>query len=164
MRRSQCHPLLRGTSSGKFSHGFSAVEMETLATICDTVLPPLPFDSSNNNHSDAAVKAFYAASGSQSPIPDEVSWLIDWGNKFLMFFFFNLMWKFKKWKLGCRNGEEERIDWNCDTGESGAVDSGFEVRDVVALWIALFVREMAFCEQFLGDAIGEERGRFEEMV
>ncbi|CAK9318768.1 unnamed protein product [Citrullus colocynthis] len=73
MRRSQCHPLLRGTRSGKFSHGFSAVEMEALATICDTVLPPPPFDSSNNNHSDAAVKAFYAASGSQSPIPDEVA-------------------------------------------------------------------------------------------
>ncbi|KAG6582399.1 Long-chain-alcohol oxidase FAO1, partial [Cucurbita argyrosperma subsp. sororia] len=80
MQRSECHPLLRGTRSGKFTHGFSVAEMESLATICDTILPPLPLGSSNNNGSDeidtadaAAVEAFYAASGSRSPIPDEVA-------------------------------------------------------------------------------------------
>lgn len=44
------------------------------------------------------------------------------------------------------------------------MDSGYEVRNVVALWIALFLREMAFCLEILGDAIEEQRGSFEEMV
>ena len=84
MRRSECHPLLRGTRSGKFTHGFSVAEMESLATICDTILPPLPLGSSNNNGNDeidttdaAAIEAFYAESGSRSPIPDEVSLLTE---------------------------------------------------------------------------------------
>ncbi|XP_022940421.1 long-chain-alcohol oxidase FAO1-like [Cucurbita moschata] len=78
MRRSECHPLLRGTRSNKFTHGFSAAEMESITAICDTVLPSLPFDSQGKtNASDiASVEAFYAASGSRSPIPDEVAEMI----------------------------------------------------------------------------------------
>lgn len=71
MRRSECHPLLRGTRTGKFTHEFSTAEMESLTSICDTVLPPLPFNSPTT--STAAERAFYAVSGAQSPIPDEVS-------------------------------------------------------------------------------------------
>ncbi|KAL0548117.1 hypothetical protein IC582_012562 [Cucumis melo] len=71
MRRSECHPLLRGTRTGKFTHEFSTAEMESLTSICDTVLPPLPFNSPTT--STAAERAFYAVSGAQSPIPDEVA-------------------------------------------------------------------------------------------
>lgn len=84
--------------------------------------------------------------------------------QFLRVFLLQFDVDFKKSKLGCGDGEEERIDWNRVTGESCAVDSGYEVRNVVALWIALFLREMAFCLEILGDAIEEQRGSFEEMV
>ena len=40
----------------------------------------------------------------------------------------------------------------------------YEARDVAALWIALFLQEMALYLQFLEYAIGEQRGSFEEMV
>lgn len=71
MRRSECHPLLRGTGTGKFTHGFSTAEMDTLTSICDTLLPPLPFNSPTTT--TPAEKAFYQVSGAQSPIPEEVS-------------------------------------------------------------------------------------------
>ncbi|CAI9762735.1 unnamed protein product [Fraxinus pennsylvanica] len=76
-----CHPLLRGgRRETKYSHEFSASDMETLASICEVILPSLPLNtaeiSSTNEQSKRAVQSFYSASGSQYPIPDEVAELI----------------------------------------------------------------------------------------
>lgn len=51
---------------GKYSHGFSHGEMESLASICEAVLPP------SSSMEDQTLQSFYRASGSQPPIPDEV--------------------------------------------------------------------------------------------
>ncbi|KAE8652963.1 hypothetical protein Csa_017769 [Cucumis sativus] len=45
--------------------------MENLTSICDIVLPPLPFDSPITTIATAK-KAFYEVFGLQSPTPDEV--------------------------------------------------------------------------------------------
>ena len=71
MRR-ECDPLLRGgRREGKYTHGFSSAEMQSLASICEVLLPPLPLNSIEGQPSKA-VQSFYQASGSQHPIPDEV--------------------------------------------------------------------------------------------
>ncbi|KAJ7954681.1 Long-chain-alcohol oxidase [Quillaja saponaria] len=83
MRR-ECHPLLRGRRRGerKYKHGFSSGEMESLASICEAVLPPLPLDSLKTKEvqSSKAVQSFWTTSGSQYPIPDEAAdILVKWG-------------------------------------------------------------------------------------
>lgn len=66
------HPLLiGGRRETKYSHGFSSSEMETLTTICETVLPPLPLNSLEKDNQK--IQYFHEASGSQYPIPDEVA-------------------------------------------------------------------------------------------
>lgn len=74
----KCHPLLRGgRRETKYSHGFSASDMETLTSICEVILPSLPLNSAEitakNEQSKRAIQSFYNASGSQYPIPDEVN-------------------------------------------------------------------------------------------
>lgn len=70
MRR-ECDPLLRGgRREGKYTHGFSSAEMQSLASICEVLLPPLPLNSIEGQPSKG-VQSFYQASGSQHPIPDE---------------------------------------------------------------------------------------------
>ncbi|XP_060178658.1 long-chain-alcohol oxidase FAO1-like [Lycium barbarum] len=66
------HPLLRGgRRETRYSHGFSSSDMETLTSICETLLPPLPQNSlENNSHK---IQYLHKASGSQYPIPDEVA-------------------------------------------------------------------------------------------
>jgi len=78
MRR-ECHPLLRGGRGGsKYNHGFSAAEMESLASICDVVLPPLPVNALKSRKQDQAgdddkfLQSFCDISGSRYPIPHEV--------------------------------------------------------------------------------------------
>lgn len=83
-RRESCHPLLRdtggsrGNNISKYRHGFSAAEMESLASICETVLPPLPLDSLKKiiRVEDQAivndVRSFWNTSASRYPIPHEV--------------------------------------------------------------------------------------------
>ncbi|XP_059281102.1 long-chain-alcohol oxidase FAO1-like isoform X2 [Lycium ferocissimum] len=65
------HPLLRGgRRETRYSHGFSSSDMETLTSICETLLPPLPQNSlEKNSHK---IQYLHKASGSQYPIPDEV--------------------------------------------------------------------------------------------
>ncbi|KAL0376811.1 UNVERIFIED_CONTAM: Long-chain-alcohol oxidase FAO1 [Sesamum calycinum] len=77
----ECHPLLRGgRRETKFSHGFSASELEILTSICEVLLPPIPLmnsqESSTKNDVDQSYEAFCNASGSQYPVPDEVAELI----------------------------------------------------------------------------------------
>ena len=74
------HPLLRGGGRGesKYSHGWTTAEMQSLASICEALLPPLTLNSLEGkiDQPTEAVQSFYKASGSQFPIPDEVIILI----------------------------------------------------------------------------------------
>ncbi|KAK7257333.1 hypothetical protein RIF29_31220 [Crotalaria pallida] len=81
MRR-ECHPLLKGGSGeNKYKHGFSAAEMDSLASMCEIVLPPLPMDSlkirkedhQHDHQTSEAVKSFWNTSASRYPIPNEVA-------------------------------------------------------------------------------------------
>ncbi|KAK9287997.1 hypothetical protein L1049_016442 [Liquidambar formosana] len=73
MRR-ECHPLLRGgRTQSKYSHGFTSSEMDSLAAICETLLPPLPPISLEKDQPTKAEQTFYKTSGSKCPIPDEVA-------------------------------------------------------------------------------------------
>ncbi|XP_061352831.1 long-chain-alcohol oxidase FAO1 [Gastrolobium bilobum] len=80
MRR-ECHPLLRGRrGDSKFRHGFSVAEMESLASICEVVMPPLPLDAlkirkeeQDDHEPSKSVKSFWNTSASQYPIPHEVA-------------------------------------------------------------------------------------------
>jgi long-chain-alcohol oxidase len=75
MRR-KSHPLLRGGRGGerKYSHTFSAAEMQSLGSICETVFPPLPSNSleGEEEQPNNVLQSFCKASGSQTPIPDQV--------------------------------------------------------------------------------------------
>ncbi|KAF9677745.1 hypothetical protein SADUNF_Sadunf08G0139400 [Salix dunnii] len=81
MRR-ECHPLLSGgrTRESKYNHGLSAAEMDSLSSLCETILPPLPPPATTvdgkQNQPSRAVEALYRASGSQTPLPDEIAELL----------------------------------------------------------------------------------------
>jgi long-chain-alcohol oxidase len=77
MRR-ECHPLLSGgrARESKHNHGLSPAEMDSLASLCETILPSLPPPvttlDGKQHQPTKAVQALYRASGSQTPMPDEV--------------------------------------------------------------------------------------------
>lgn len=74
------HPLLRGgrrdddDESKRYKHGFSSSQIQTLSSICEAFIPPLPPNAFtiNEHHSPDHLLTFSKLSGSQSPIPDEV--------------------------------------------------------------------------------------------
>lgn len=70
----ECDPLLRGgRRETKYSHGYSASELQTLTSICEVLIPPIPdHDQHNQQNNDESIQAFYRASASQYPVPDEV--------------------------------------------------------------------------------------------
>ncbi|KAJ1398944.1 Long-chain-alcohol oxidase [Sesbania bispinosa] len=73
----ECHPLLRGGRRGgdkRYKHGFSSAQMEALAGICETVLPPLQLQ---NEPPNKANQLFWKASGSQFSIPDEIAEIVE---------------------------------------------------------------------------------------
>ncbi|KAE7997860.1 hypothetical protein FH972_002459 [Carpinus fangiana] len=74
--RKSSHTLLRGgRREGSYCHGFSLAQIQSLAAICEALIPPLqPSDSIGK--ADHSLHSFYKASGSQHPIPDEVAELI----------------------------------------------------------------------------------------
>ncbi|BBH06038.1 Long-chain fatty alcohol dehydrogenase family protein [Prunus dulcis] len=79
-----CRGFARGRRESKFSHGFSPAQIQSLAAICEALVPPLSLeDTINNNNNnkeespdDQALHSIYRASGSQPPIPDEVAELM----------------------------------------------------------------------------------------
>ncbi|XP_059446727.1 long-chain-alcohol oxidase FAO1-like [Corylus avellana] len=79
MRR-KSHPLLRGGRRGesKYSHTFTAAEMQSLGSICETILPSLPSTSLEGEEYQPSnvLQSFCKASGSQTPIPDQVAELL----------------------------------------------------------------------------------------
>ncbi|MBA0640179.1 hypothetical protein Goklo_023143 [Gossypium klotzschianum] len=65
------HPLLRGgRRKTTYTHGFSSAQTQSLAAICEALIPPLPLDSA---HQASSLDAFYKASGAEPPLPDEVA-------------------------------------------------------------------------------------------
>ncbi|KAL9431151.1 hypothetical protein AB3S75_026360 [Citrus x aurantiifolia] len=78
MKGRESHPLLRGGRRvSSYSHGFSSSEIESLAAICQTLVPPLPPETITKQHShNQAIVSFYKASASQHPIPHEVAELM----------------------------------------------------------------------------------------
>ncbi|CAL0303831.1 unnamed protein product [Lupinus luteus] len=78
MRRRECHPLLKGGRvENKYKHGFSDAEMDSLTSLCEIVLPPLPMNSlkarKEDHDTSEAVKSFWNTSASRYPIPHEVA-------------------------------------------------------------------------------------------
>jgi long-chain-alcohol oxidase len=76
--RKQSHPLLRGSrrsGESKYSHTFTKSEMQSLSTLCESILPPLPLNSleGEEDQPSKALQFFCKASGSQTPIPDQVN-------------------------------------------------------------------------------------------
>ncbi|KAK3193487.1 hypothetical protein Dsin_024797, partial [Dipteronia sinensis] len=66
------HPLLRGRRKSSYSHGYTSAQIQSLAAICETLIPPLPLETINKEFADdQAIISFYKASGSHPPIPDE---------------------------------------------------------------------------------------------
>nr|WNH14714.1 alcohol oxidase 1 [Arctium lappa] len=65
----KCHPLLRGgRDSDDNNNGcFSSSDIETLSSICQVILPSIPFNSNSES-----IRSFYTASASQYPIPNKV--------------------------------------------------------------------------------------------
>ncbi|RRT34275.1 hypothetical protein B296_00059239 [Ensete ventricosum] len=78
------HPLLRGgrrAKKGGYRHGFSVAQMRTLSAMCGTFIPTVPMEASclgggKDEVPDEAVEAFFLASGSDSPVPEEVGCFI----------------------------------------------------------------------------------------
>lgn len=70
------HPLLKGgRRREKYRNPLSSAEMESLASLCETVLPPLDSELLNKKGiqpSNKALKFFWKASGSDLSIPHEV--------------------------------------------------------------------------------------------
>ncbi|KAG8370824.1 hypothetical protein BUALT_Bualt13G0023600 [Buddleja alternifolia] len=82
MEGRKCHPLLRGGSlveSKKYKHGFSSSQIESLAAVCEALIPPLPIldgTISNGELNDKAIYSYYKSSGSQAPFPQETAELL----------------------------------------------------------------------------------------
>ncbi|CAL9209879.1 long-chain-alcohol oxidase FAO2-like [Musa acuminata AAA Group] len=84
MERRGGHPLLRGgrrAEKGGYRHGLSAAQMRTLSAMCGTFVPTVPIETAclgggKDEVPDEAVEAFFLASGSDSPVPDEVAELL----------------------------------------------------------------------------------------
>ncbi|PHT86337.1 Long-chain-alcohol oxidase FAO1 [Capsicum annuum] len=69
MKGRECHSSLKGgRTNSPYTHGFSSSQMQTIASFCETLIPPIPSCSNNK-----AVDSFFASSGSQPPYPNEVA-------------------------------------------------------------------------------------------
>lgn len=72
MATAECHPTLKGgRRETKYSHGYPPYELETLTSISEAFIPPIPLNSDEDSTNKAA-DSFYQSSASQYPVPDEV--------------------------------------------------------------------------------------------
>ncbi|XP_058184081.1 long-chain-alcohol oxidase FAO1-like [Rhododendron vialii] len=74
----ECHPLLRGgRRERKYGHEFSAAQMDSLTSVCEAILPPLPLNSlevpGKDGRTNKAIQLLHTASGSQNSVPEEVA-------------------------------------------------------------------------------------------
>lgn len=67
------HPMLRGGRRTPYSHGLSASQIKSLASICDTFIPSVP---PTDDLQDPEFESFYRLSGSQNGIPEQVAELM----------------------------------------------------------------------------------------
>ncbi|KAK4492461.1 hypothetical protein RD792_003270 [Penstemon davidsonii] len=83
--RNCSHPLLKGgslTQSKKYKHGFSSSQIQSLAAVCEALIPPLPtvLDTTVTSNGDQlhemALHSYYKSSAFQSPFPDETAELL----------------------------------------------------------------------------------------
>ncbi|KAF5736733.1 alcohol oxidase-related family protein [Tripterygium wilfordii] len=76
----ECDHLLRGgRGEEKYSHGFSSSEMESLASLFETIIPPVPNSAqleANGDQPNQDVQSFYGLSGSQDHLPDKAAELL----------------------------------------------------------------------------------------
>ncbi|XP_023738309.1 long-chain-alcohol oxidase FAO1 [Lactuca sativa] len=76
---SECHPLLQGGRDEEYKNGsFSSSEMETISSICEVIVQPLPLSSLDvhENKVKESIQSFSTASGSQYPIPNKVAHIL----------------------------------------------------------------------------------------
>ncbi|KAK1379768.1 Long-chain-alcohol oxidase [Heracleum sosnowskyi] len=74
----ECHPLLKGgRRESKYTHGFPPHDLQTLASICEVFLPPVPKNSvpfsSKGDRTDQHIQSFLESSGSDNFVPEEVA-------------------------------------------------------------------------------------------
>ncbi|KAF3328056.1 long-chain-alcohol oxidase FAO2-like protein [Carex littledalei] len=75
------HPLLRGgkkRDKEEYSHGLSEREMQALSAMCGAVIPSVPIEkihevTGKEDPPSKTLEAFYMASASDFPVPDEVA-------------------------------------------------------------------------------------------
>ncbi|KAJ4774270.1 Long-chain-alcohol oxidase [Rhynchospora pubera] len=75
------HPLLRGgkrREKEEYNHGLSEAEMQSLSAMCGAVIPSVPVDkihevTGKQDPPSKTLEAFYLASASDFPVPDEVA-------------------------------------------------------------------------------------------
>ncbi|WOL16746.1 long-chain-alcohol oxidase FAO2 [Canna indica] len=87
-RKAGGHPLLLGGRKGEKGHGFSAEQMRALAALCEAYIPPVAMDEKDDaaghlsggkeiaevdQNRCKAREAFFLASGSDAPLPDEMN-------------------------------------------------------------------------------------------
>ncbi|KAL0383641.1 UNVERIFIED_CONTAM: Long-chain-alcohol oxidase FAO2 [Sesamum calycinum] len=77
MKGEEPHPLLRGgrRNCSSYSHGFSSSQIQSLAAICQTLIPPLPFDDNDANLLHQANHSFYKSSGPDETFADFSAYL-----------------------------------------------------------------------------------------
>ncbi|KAI3798079.1 hypothetical protein L1987_33348 [Smallanthus sonchifolius] len=79
-RETEFHPLLRGDRDEDYKIGsISSSEMESLTSLCEVILPPLPPNSLNRDHdnqNEESIELFSTLSASQYPIPNKVAHLL----------------------------------------------------------------------------------------
>ncbi|KAL8258541.1 hypothetical protein R6Q59_026494 [Mikania micrantha] len=79
-RQRECHPLLRGSGDEDSKNGsFCASEMESLTSICEVILQPLPSNSLNPDHTNKtqeSIQSFSNLSASDHSIPNKVVHLL----------------------------------------------------------------------------------------
>ncbi|KAK1411259.1 hypothetical protein QVD17_37806 [Tagetes erecta] len=79
-RGRNCHPLLQGDKDEDYKNPIlCSSEMESLTSICEVILQPLPLNSLNHNHHNKnqhSINHFTTLSGSKYHVPNKVAHLL----------------------------------------------------------------------------------------
>ncbi|KAL7151618.1 hypothetical protein ABFS83_04G043800 [Erythranthe nasuta] len=79
MEGRKSHPLLSGGNlkeKPKYMHGFSSSQIQSLAAVCEALIPSLPTNGVNQISDDNALYSYYTSSASQTPFPNETAELM----------------------------------------------------------------------------------------
>ncbi|KAK1421087.1 hypothetical protein QVD17_23177 [Tagetes erecta] len=77
-RERECHPLLSGERDEEVDKNGSlcSSEMETLSSLCEVILQPLPSNSLHHHHHANKIHLFNTLSASQHPVPNKIANLL----------------------------------------------------------------------------------------